>query len=274
MGHLIAVSLVLLVLLAGCATQERATEPTPQPQVAPGNAPANVPFEPASLCGGQTGKADNSIFSVRQCGNGLYVIYSTCCGQEATYVDSGGKAVEATADVKASCPAPGDNLCAQPNDVEPTLCPTYNIAACPDYSSPVCGRIRDSEGVAWEDFGNDCSACKDGKGTGGEVVYLRGTCASRGIQTRSAVETAQKNSIYTDLLGKEITLFAQHYGLAGREVKITVESADIRYMDKVTYKGQVAWRVTLTREFEGIPRTVYIYYDEDGRNAQGEQQLQ
>lgn len=272
MKRILSLTLVLLVILAGCAMQP--AKPAPEQPAAPAEEPAVAVFDPVSLCGKPLAGASNDIFSVRECGSGVYVAYRTCCGQAEAYVDAKGNAMEATADVKAECANAGENLCARLAENEPILCPGYDITACPEYYSPVCARIRDSLGESWTEYGNDCAACMEGKGTGGEVVYLRGTCASRGIETMIEAEQTQKNIIYSDIIGREIVLYAQHYGLAGREVRITIEEADITHIDKVTFDGQAAWRVTITREFEGIPRTVYVYYGREGKTRLGEQQLQ
>ena len=141
------------------------------------------------------------------------------------------------------------------------------------YTAPVCGRISNTEDEEWFDFENDCLACKEARVVSGEVAYKRGTCASNQIQTKEEREAGQKNNIYDSLLGNELEMYDQHYGMAGRKVTIIVEFEDIKYIDKISYNGMPSWRVTVTREMEGTARTVYIYYDETGTERLGEQQI-
>ncbi|MFA6035460.1 MAG: hypothetical protein WC759_00695 [Candidatus Micrarchaeia archaeon] len=271
MKWLAAVSLVLMLLVSGCALfggqpapVQSAPEPAPEPQAQP-EKPA---FDPASLCGKVFGNYENSVFSVRPCGAGNYILYRGCCGQPAAFVDANG--VEIAADGK--CTVLGENLCAKTAEVEPILCPAYAISSCPDYGSPVCARIVDVFGESWLDYQNDCVACKEGNSTGGRISYVRGECAARGIDTKAVIEEKERAQVYQTLIGKEITLYAQHYGLAGREVKMIIERTDIKYMDKVTYNGQASWRVTVTDFAGNEEHSVYLYMDSEGKNIMGQEQ--
>jgi hypothetical protein len=263
MKWLAAISLVLLLLVSGCTLlggQPAPSQTTPTPTVQPPGQLEKPAFDPASLCGKVFGNYDNAVFSVRPCGDGNYELYRGCCGQPAAFVDGNGTEIAAD----GSCTTLGENLCAKTTEAEPILCPSYAISSCPDYGSPVCARITDAFGDSWLDYQNDCLACKEGDSAGGRISYVRGECAARGIDTKAVIEEQQKQRIYSSLVGTEIKLYDQHYGLAGRSVMIVVAKGDIRYIDKVTYGGQPAWRVTVTRAMDGIDRTIYIYYDLNG----------
>jgi len=227
-----------------------------------------------SLCGKPFKEYENKVFSVRPCTTGSsYVLYRECCGQPPAFVDSEGNEVSGDAAIAAACMlSAGENICSKALESEPMLCPSYEIGSCPDYSSPVCARISDATGGGWVDYQNDCQACKEGKGTGGQVSYVRGECAARGIDTKAAIEAQQKEKIYDLLVGKEILMYTQHYGLAGRQVTIVVTRDDIKHIDKIIYDGQPAWSVTLSRDMEGAPRTLVMVYDLDGTTRLDKQQ--
>ncbi len=274
MRQLAAVSLVLF-LLAGCTLfggQQQAPvqkEPTPAP--GPQAPPAKPPFDPSSLCGKQFEDYANKVFSVMPCAGGNYALYRECCGQPPAFVDAKGNEIAGDAAIAAACmESAGENICSKTLESEPILCPSYEIGSCPDYSSPVCARISDAAGEGWADYRNDCLACKEG--TGGQVSYVRGGCAARGIDTKAVIETAQKENIYALLVGKELVLYAQHYGLAGRQVTIVVTRDDIKHIDKTVYGGQPAWSVTLSRDMDGAPRTLAMVYDLNGTTRLDKQQ--
>ncbi|VVC03020.1 Uncharacterised protein [Candidatus Burarchaeum australiense] len=271
MKLLLASVLVFCLLAAGCSmlpsnrgpeTPAGETVITPVQQTPTPQAPQ---FSLATLCGATYGNYSNKVIGVRPCGQGDYVIYRECCGEPVTYITDKGVEVAATAELQQLCMKAGDNICSSPNTTEIIACPSYEIANCPDYAYPVCGRIDNSSGEGWLDFATDCLACKEGKLMGGNVSYRIGDCASNGIQTRAEWENSMRENIYADMVGKEVQMYAQHYGMGGRIVTITVTKADIQQIDEVTYNGVPAWRVTIMREMEGIPRTIEIYYSEDGK---------
>ena len=232
---------------------------------APVVAPAPPPFDPASLCGGTFGNYNTKVYSVRPCGQGDYVVYRECCGIDpVAYVNSKGEELGVSKEVQTACEKAGANICVEVMGTEPIACPAAKVKSCANYSAPVCARIVNGTGKNWFDFGNACLACTEGGRMGNETAYKGGTCASNKIISKVEIEKAQKKNIYTDLVGKQVQMYAQHYGLAGRQVVITVTKEDIQSIERSEYDGQPAWFVTITRVMEDIPRTLQLYYSEDG----------
>ncbi|MDO8339683.1 MAG: hypothetical protein Q7T16_03430 [Candidatus Burarchaeum sp.] len=275
MKILAAIALLLIVLAAGCTAPWNKSLPAPsggenESEIVP-VAPEPVvepvlpPFDPASLCGGTFGNYVAKVYSVRPCGQGDYIIHRECCGIDpVAYVNAKGQERSVSDEVRAACRLAGDNICVKVMGSEPIACPAAEVKACANYSAPVCARIVNKSGTGWFDFENNCQACLLGKRMGNETAYIDGTCSSNKIKSRMDIETEQWNNIYQDLIGKEILMYAQHYGLAGRLVTITVTKEDIQSIERREYDGQPAWFVTITRVMEDIPRTLQLYYSEDG----------
>ncbi len=285
MKILAAIALVLIIFAAGCigppakslplpANEPETVPVTPEPDVVKPIPP--TPFNPASACGTEYRNVTEKVYSVRPCGQGDYVILRECCGAEpVAYVKgSTGGNVTASASVVSECLLGGTNSCKAILGTAPIACPAAEITECANYTAPVCTRIVNKSGTGWFDFENNCQACMRGRVMGNDTAYIDGTCDANNKTTRADIETEEWNKIYRDLIGKEIVMFAQHYGLASRIVTLTVTKEDVKSVARSEFNGQPAWFVTISRDMEGIPRTVEVYYSEDGSTWLGQAQTQ